>query len=218
MQTTGTFLWESQRKLSPICLDHQCQCSPLKFCMRDVTSEVVVNITLMGSATIGGRKIFIFHCFGQLLIQQLALQYKQWLTCMHGNTTRWISCSATPTSHEIASVCSRCANNLATLRSLLVSSRWITSYCSANIRWNGVTYLRSSMQKRCNATHHLFFHDKEQHKQTFGLCSATCWERFCSFNTTDIGYHWSCAIRIQTVTVKLTNDKQKADFLLSYLW
>lgn len=47
---------------------------------------------------------------------------------------RWIKDN---TSHEMASVNRRCAKNLATFRNLFVSKRWIVSYVSLNICWNG---------------------------------------------------------------------------------
>lgn len=53
------------------------------------------------------------------------------------------------TPQLMASFASRCANNLATLRSLLVSRRWMMAYCfakqSSNVAWRvtSVTGMRA---------------------------------------------------------------------------
>lgn len=58
-------------------------------------------------------------------------------------------CGSTLTPQEMASVCRRWAKNLATLRSLFVSRRWIVSNCSRKMFWYGSTYFLSSWQNRC---------------------------------------------------------------------
>ena len=50
--------------------------------------------------------------------------------------------------HGSASECNRCAKNLATLRSLLVSSRWIIEYCLANASSKSAWYVAEIQQKR----------------------------------------------------------------------
>ena len=52
------------------------------------------------------------------------------------------------TPHGSASECSRCAKNLAMLRSLLVSRRWIIAYCLAKASSKSAWYVAPMQQKR----------------------------------------------------------------------
>lgn len=54
------------------------------------------------------------------------------------------------TPQDIASVCNKCAKNLATFLNLLVSRRWMVSYCSLNISWKGSIYFLSIIQNLWN--------------------------------------------------------------------